>query len=549
MFKKMKNKNLILIVAAAVLIAAGCREPSKSVLSAEPTSLNFTVAGGESKTFEVTSNLYWTISDPPSWLDISPSSGSGIETVTVKAKSVNTTNGVREGKINITATDVPTVTVNVIQDAPVTVDIATISGVTAPETGFTIAASAIKPTDQYTGSVKWETTDASFVARKAYTATITLTPEAGFMFAGVAVNYFKVTGATTTNDAGSGVIKAVFPATPDGTANYPFLVATAADLQKIGAEGVWSLSSHYRQVANITLNGNWTPIGNGLRIFSGSYDGGGYSISNLTISVTTAFPQGFFGNLTGAVRNVALRNVNINSTGTDTGATVGGIAGYVSGGTVENCYVTGNLSGSYSAGGVTGWNYNGVIKNCYTTCDVKSGRNFAGGIVGSFDYETEWGERPESKITYCYATGKISGTNYVGGILGGGGGGSTRVDYDVERCVALNSEVSASAAGANVGRIVGTTSTKLSNNFARENGMKLTSNGANVTQTSNAAGIHGANVNADNMNGVSSVTWWSNTYNAPGFSTALWTFAINRLPHLKTTTGGTFNETQDPEIK
>lgn len=101
-----------------------------------------------------------------------------------------------------------------------TIDIAAISGVTAPAEGAT-PVTAISATDQYTGTVTWApalTASGKFAADTAYTATITLTPETGYTFAGVPENFFTVSGATATNAANSGIITAVFPSSgPDIT--------------------------------------------------------------------------------------------------------------------------------------------------------------------------------------------------------------------------------------------------------------------------------------------------------------------------------------------
>ena len=95
---------------------------------------------------------------------------------------------------------------------PTQIATAAIAGVTAPVRGAT-PVTTVTETTSYTGTVTWSSSPVTFAASTAYTATITLTPKAGYTFAGVAANFFTVTGATTTNTADSGVITAVFPAT------------------------------------------------------------------------------------------------------------------------------------------------------------------------------------------------------------------------------------------------------------------------------------------------------------------------------------------------
>jgi hypothetical protein len=95
----------------------------------------------------------------------------------------------------------------------VTINIPAIPGITAPATGGP-PVSAITETAQYTGTVTWNGNPATFAASTVYTATITLTPKAGFTAFGVPLDYFSVTGATPVNNpVNSGIITAVFPST------------------------------------------------------------------------------------------------------------------------------------------------------------------------------------------------------------------------------------------------------------------------------------------------------------------------------------------------
>jgi fructan beta-fructosidase len=92
------------------------------------------------------------------------------------------------------------------------VSVAAIAGVTPPVTGAT-PVSTITDTTEYTGNIAWSGTPGTFAASTTYTATITITPKVGYTLTDVIKDYFTVEGATATNDAGSGVITAVFPAT------------------------------------------------------------------------------------------------------------------------------------------------------------------------------------------------------------------------------------------------------------------------------------------------------------------------------------------------
>ena len=125
-----------------------------------------------------------------------------------------------------------------------------------------------------------------------------------------------------------------------------------AQLVNAGTAPYANLDIHYKQTTNIDLSmiGNWMPIGMPPAMFLGTYNGNGFTISNLKI-IGRSDVRGLFGRvILGVVRNLALTNVNIEGS-----ITVGGVAGMNFGGTIENCYVTGSISGS-NAGGIAGGN-------------------------------------------------------------------------------------------------------------------------------------------------------------------------------------------------
>ena len=334
---------------------------------------------------------------------------------------------------------------------------------------------------------------------------------------------------------------------PDGTAESPFLVATVADLQRVGTgTNGWTSTAHYRQTANINLSGisNWTPLCNTFDTrFRGVYDGGGYSISNLTINRPSETGFGLFcymsatSSYPAAIRNVALININITAQGW-----VGGIAYSNSGGTIENCYTTGNIYSTVhtmygSLGGIVSANQSdGVVRNCYSTVNFfASGKPSIGGIASS--------NLANSKIENCYATGSISGSTQLGGIVAE----NTASALLITNCVALNNSIIASLNTSDIGRVVGSNDeAELRSNYARESGMIMRTGpaGNTVTFTPNLNGRHGANVSAANTHGANSGTWWSTI----GYTSTNWDMAANRLPRLKTTTGAAFNQAQNPVV-
>ena len=136
-----------------------------------------------------------------------------------------------------------------------TVSTSAISGVTVP-VAEAIPATAISGVG-YTGTISWSNNPTSFAYSTVYTATVTLTPTAGYTMTGVTANFFNVSGATATNPVNSGVITAVFPSTaalPDGQIQ----TATATG-GTIGTATGWTLSGGGKLTwSRINSTANWT---------------------------------------------------------------------------------------------------------------------------------------------------------------------------------------------------------------------------------------------------------------------------------------------------
>ena len=181
--------------------------------------------------------------------------------------------------------------------------------------------------------------------------------------------------------------------------------------------------------ADINLSGiDWTPIGTDLTnsySYKGTFDGGGHTISGLTVTGSNEY-AGLFGRIGsgGTVKNVTLKDVKIESN--HSSGYVGGVAGWSFGGNIENCSVSGSVSGTTFAGGVVGSQWGGSITGCNSSATVK-GVIFAGGIAG----ETNSG----ASLTGCYATDDVTvendGTNnsHAGGVVGYNGGGTLTACY------------------------------------------------------------------------------------------------------------------------
>ena len=241
----------------------------------------------------------------------------------------------------------------------------------------------------------------------------------------------------------------------DGT----YIVYTAAGLLAWNKAVQNDLSLNCTLTADITLTGEWTPIGTDYRnSYTGTFNGGGHTISGLTVTGSNE-NAGLFGYIdkVGTVKNVVLKDVQIESD--NQYGCVGGVAGN-SDGNIENCSVSGSVSSRCTAGGVVGQQFGGSITLCGSSATVK-GTGEVGGVAGKTDnsatltacYATEnvTFERAStintfaggvvgsngtgSILTACYATGNVTGTGtgtgscYVGGVTGDNASGTLTACY------------------------------------------------------------------------------------------------------------------------
>ena len=211
--------------------------------------------------------------------------------------------------------------------------------------------------------------------------------------------------------------------TIEGNGSY---TVTSAD----GLMNVAELVNGGKTDINITLDKNidltgkgWTPIGTSFdNSYKGTFDGGGHTITGLTVTTNDQF-VGLFGylNRAGTVKNVVMEGIQITSN--HMFGCTGGVVGY-SWGTIENCSVSGSVSGTDCVGGVVGSQKAGSIIGCCTSATVK-GTHYVGGVAGE-----KWGT-----MTACYATGNVtleiaSQKNlYGGGVVGLNGGSRVLACY------------------------------------------------------------------------------------------------------------------------
>ena len=192
---------------------------------------------------------------------------------------------------------------------------------------------------------------------------------------------------------------------------------------------------------NIDLTGEWTPIGkDDSKAYTGTFDGGGHTITGLNVNQEGTNYVGLIGYLGsgGKVKDVTLENVQI--TNDNSSGSVGGVAGYCFFGNIENCSVSGSVTGSgdsSDAGGVVGYQQGGSITGCSSSATVK-GTERAGGVAGgsngtiencsvsgsviSTDSNSDAGGvvgwKASGSLTGCSSSATVQGTSNAGGVVG-----------------------------------------------------------------------------------------------------------------------------------
>ena len=339
--------------------------------------------------------------------------------------------------------------------------------------------------------------------------------------------------------------------TPDGSAGSPFLIYTEAHLLAISKntigspdDGQWTLDKHYKQMANITLTANWTPIGSPHGDdFVGSYDGSGYTITGLTVNVNSSENYaGMFGLIGagGEVKNLGLINVHITGSGSNTGGVAGECLGTVSncsttgsvtgnsntGGVVGNlageifsCYSAANVSGTGRVGGIVGWGAAGSkVSNCYTTGSVTGSGSDVGGVAGHLNSNSS----AHSWVSNCYSTAVVTGGGSVGGIAGLCPLSSSHVSG----CMALNQSLTVTDASSPFfGRVGGSLSGGYSGNHAWE-GMQIID--ADIVH---AAGSQGFDLSVPDAKKKD--TWTDAGFQFGADETAPWVWEPGKMPFLR----------------
>ncbi len=279
-----------------------------------------------------------------------------------------------------------------------------------------------------------------------------------------------------------------------GTEEDPYLIATEQHLDNVRNY----LDKHFLQIADLDLSGHgtppgWEPIGTMANPFTGSYDGGGYTISNLFIerpgSWNNRVPAGLFGNIG---EEAEIRNLNLDDAEVTGCYYVGGLVGYNSG-NITNVSVNGEVTGEWDTGGLAGYNrglityssfsgdvtgndvieygdwtgglvgYNrGTITRCWTDAVVFSEGRYVGGLAGenladgtiaesfamcsvtAYAFTGGLVGTNDGQITRCYSLCGVNGHDDVGGLVGGNSG-------QITQCYSASETVGSSGVGGLAG--------------------------------------------------------------------------------------------------
>ena len=255
-----------------------------------------------------------------------------------------------------------------------------------------------------------------------FNGKVTVTPDSTIekgIFTGEVINNGTITGGTFSG----GITGNPALATGSGTETDPYRISTAEGLKwfrdKVNnAKTPDETKICVELTEDIDLSGEeWSPIGIGQGVYwgslsySGTFDGKGHTIKNLSIDNSSANFVGLFGYVLGGT----IRNLTVSGSVKGSGHT-GGIAGGADGGTFENCANLCVVQSDSTEGGTTGgiigfalnMDYVLIVRDCYNVGSI-TGRH-AGGIIG----QCSWHET----ISNCYNAGTVTGTANAGAIIG-----------------------------------------------------------------------------------------------------------------------------------
>jgi hypothetical protein len=261
----------------------------------------------------------------------------------------------------------------------------------------------------------------------------------------------------TTTDISFTTVDATLFSGGDGTEADPYRIEDVADFELISSY----LDAHFVQISNIDLDGaggetGWAPLGADEFPFTGSYDGAGFTISNLQITNLVADGINNVG-LFGVVDGGDLSNMIVSSTNTGVTGTQGTgiLVGQLRSGTITRCQTSGFVSGDTRTGGLVGDMESGEIFQCSSSATVSPERSRAGGLVGIMsDPDREGIAAAASSVRESFATGTVtSGSARVGGLVG-----SVNELASVENSYSTGAVTGANRTSSLIGRLDGTIS-------------------------------------------------------------------------------------------
>lgn len=245
-----------------------------------------------------------------------------------------------------------------------------------------------------------------------YTYTVSVTAK-GLELAGCTIGGWTDGGSESGNatDLGDG-----YTVSEDGNT---YTVYTDDGLMAWAEAAQGNPSLNCTLTHDIDLSGTeWEPVGDRNNVYTGTFDGNGHTISNLTITkenLSFGDDCGMFGRVgtNATIKDLTLESVRLN-VGAD-GIPIGALAGSNQG-TISNCKVSGNISVTNNemqyVGGIVGWMESGVIQYCHSSASIQGGNSeYVGGVLGG-EYITA------TVIKGCSFSGSVTGNRFVGGIVG-----------------------------------------------------------------------------------------------------------------------------------
>ncbi|MDD3716469.1 MAG: GLUG motif-containing protein [Candidatus Marinimicrobia bacterium] len=295
---------------------------------------------------------------------------------------------------------------------------------------------------------------------------------------------------------------AIAPEAGDGSANFPYQIASLENLYWIAADSNrWAC--HYIQTADIDATPTadwfggkgWNPIGNGRVAFTGVYNGQGHTIDQLFICDSLTDALGLFG----ICQTATLSNLNITNINMRGANALGGLTGVADALTkIRHCYSSGTLRGECEVGTLVGWSRNSKILDCHTSGAVYGNTGNIGGLIGFAEESAIFncysyspvnpsythgycvggliGVLWKSNLMHCYSTGDVFGGTYIGGQVGGLIGNSR--ESSVKYCYSTGNAIAVNCTGGLIGECE---STLVQNCFSR----------GNVTGSSRIGGLAG----------------------------------------------------------